>query len=178
MQNTNYIIQSSKVSQWSMEDLAKLEKDYVSGKKLKTIAFELGRSISAINKFITRAGIRKNTVSRIKTRSPINNETKKHNTQEKTLDVITNEFKRQVKNRMSWKKHNKQFSFKDVIKYLRDNGFAISSYKNSLSREKDNIEIFFLNNKAISKSRLLVTANKHRIENNLPIFYIKEFTYY
>ncbi|MDR2598281.1 MAG: hypothetical protein LBC25_00950 [Holosporales bacterium] len=49
---------------WTIGELEILKHGFKSGKRIKTIAYEIGRSMTAVNKFISRSGLERNRKSR------------------------------------------------------------------------------------------------------------------
>ncbi|MDR1475909.1 MAG: hypothetical protein LBI20_01135 [Holosporales bacterium] len=45
---------------WTIAEFEILRSGFSSGKRIKTIAYEIGRSMTAVNKFISRSGIQRN----------------------------------------------------------------------------------------------------------------------
>ena len=164
MQNTTHVNHRNyKYSQWSNEELSKLERDYNSGKRLKVIADELGRSLSAVNKFISRSGLRKNGASRKRQTSFIKRESPNNNTNLKNCQHKINKYKQ------------RNSSFEDVVKYLISKGYCISEYNGII---KNGEEAFLLFDKPINKLQLLLIANKLRLEENLPVFLVNNLIVY
>jgi hypothetical protein len=163
-----------KTTQWSSDDLAKLEKDYASGKRLKVIAAELGRSVSAINKLITRAGIRKNTAPRTNHREQIfQKQNRLQTTTKAAQDQHNNAFAEEKKIYSEY-----GASFEKVLEYLAKNGVIVTKNVRPFVKKYFHDAVFFVNNRPVSKAELLLIANKIRIEQRLPIFRVCELMLY
>ena len=144
---------------WKNEEIEKLKKDFLSGKKIKNIAFELGRSHTAVNKYISRLGLRKKRTT--KNISPSKIAVKKKDFS------LSEHIRRKVYN-------NEQIvDFSKVILYMRLLGYKVSK-NNSFQSTFYTDEEYTLNNKPISKIKLLLLANRLRSEENLPIFKTSE----
>ena len=134
---------------WTQNEIDFLKKEFKNGTKIKLIASKLGKTETAVNKFLTRCGIRPKmkTISRNKYMS--NNDIKRHAKSSTTYPGwigLLNDF----------------VDFTEVIKYLRSKNYNISSIV------PDNMKLFYpnsqymLNGQPVSKAKLLILANKLR----------------
>ncbi len=141
--NTTNINQRTK-KLWSKEEIDILKSEFAKGKSIKLIASMLNRSETAVNKFLSRAGIRKRRWSI----SP------------KSQNRITSRF---FANQNKLKAHcyKTMQSFDDVIRYLRSAGYLVrSTCPNEYS----------VNGDMFSKTRVLLLANRLRALEFLPMF--------
>ena len=111
---------------------------------IKVIAKILNRTETSINKELSRSGIR---LRRIKKGEQLIIE--KVNSDNKQSDNLL-----------------------IVIDYLKTKDYNIARDKPNENNCKN--AFYRLNNKPMSATRLLVIANKHRLEDGLPVFRIKE----
>ncbi|MDR1034717.1 MAG: hypothetical protein LBL32_02170 [Holosporales bacterium] len=49
---------------WTIAEYEILKNEFMSGKRIKIIAYEIGRSMTAVNKFISRSGLQRNRKAR------------------------------------------------------------------------------------------------------------------
>jgi hypothetical protein len=142
---------------WTPDEVEKARIYFLDGKRLKTIANELGRSVTAVNKLLSRAGIRPKNSPRRKTKQKL----------KEIVPIV----------RKIWDPIERNHDdFRDVIFYIRKKGYNLGV--NNLFQKIffENAE-YVLNGKPISKIKLLLFANKLRIEEKQPIFNIPEITY-
>ena len=137
---------------WLPCDIEKLRKDYENGKRIKVIAFELGRSATAVAKYINRAGFSKKSKNRNK--------------------ACQLNFTRLVNLPDNLPRKPELTSFETVLKYLRDKGHTVYQTHQIIPNLLVDEDVYLFNTKLISKSRLLLTANRMRIEERQPIFEI------
>lgn len=157
----NFILNDSDIGKnyWTNEEVEKLKKDISNGKKIKNIAFELGRSHTAVNKYISRLGLT--------TRQNTKNVNSKKITRKKKDFSLPEHIRNKVYG------NEQVVDFSKVILYMRLIGYKVSK-NNSFQSIFYTDEEYKLNNKPISKIRLLLLANRLRAENNLPIFKTSE----
>jgi hypothetical protein len=145
---------NSKTQQWTEEEIAILKLGFTEGKRTKIIAGEIGRSETAVNKFLNRAGMRRKqprqliktpSLKKPKILKTNNNANKKTHIAEVPADIG------------------------DVIKYVKSKGHKVLmiSIKNRCYADD---EKYLLNNKPTSAMKLLLLANRLRVEARLPIF--------
>ncbi len=149
---------------WSTAEIEKLKTNYAAGKRIKIIAHELGRTPSAVNKTITRLGItrrfKKITIRRLT-----------------TLQYRTNSIQNKT---APAKVDKKNVTFATITKYLQSKGFNISKYHSPTNFNVFDIneEIFKVGNTPMTKMKVLLFANKIRLEEKQPIFSSKDITWY
>lgn len=120
---------------WSVSDLSTLKREFRNGTQLKVIARMLGRTETAVNKILSRKGIR--------------------------YDFSSVTPALQVSN------------FIKIIHYLENKHYKITRIDQAFQKcegrytEACNYKI---NNVLTSRTRLIILANKLRIEEGLPIF--------
>lgn len=149
---------------WTMEEISRLKAEYAAGKRLKTIASELGRSLSAVNKAVTRLAINR--------RNP------RVFSDKKNIKLTIYRNKRQ--NIIS-KNINTQntVSFVTITRYLQSKGFTISKFSDPIAGNcyKNEKEVFKVDNTLMTKMKLLLLANRIRIEEKEPIFSSRDITW-
>ena len=144
---------------WTEKEIDILKSGFSQGKLVKTLANELGRSPTAVNKFLSRSGIRTRRwkIMNVIKAKP---EELKYN---KTLSL------EQSKSHVS----NKNNTFIDILNYLKNRGYSISRISsennNHLSDEK-----YLVNNKPYSDLKMLLLANRLRTEEHKSIFSVSE----
>lgn len=141
---------------WTPEEISLIKKGFLAGKLVKTLASEVGRSTTAVNKFLSRAGIRNRrwTIEKSKRRSYKKDD---------SLFKVSNAILRRT--------YSSEIpaDFGDIVEYLTKMGYVIS--KNNSEYEKIlSGGNYTINNKPISEGKLLLLANRLRIENHQPIF--------
>lgn len=150
---------------WTSEEINKLRTDYAAGKRIKIIANELGRSMSAVNKTISRLAITRRNIRVLSTKRYIKLATypKKEN------NPIRKKFP---------EKNN--VSFITITKYLKSKGISISKFSNPIIEHcyKNEEEVFKVGNIPMSKMKILLLANRMRIEEKAPIFSSKDITWF
>ena len=148
---------------WQKDEIDLLKKEFKNGTQIKIIANKLGKTETAVNKFLTRCGIRpRYRNNRINYRYKSN-----------IINYQSNIIKKQPSNNNSAKwvnLFNNIVDFKEVIKYLKSKNYKIS---NIIS---ENIKLIYpnsqymLNGQPVSKMKLLILANKLREEENKNAF--------
>jgi transposase-like protein len=145
---------------WSNEEKILVKLGFLSGKRIKTIASEIGRSETAVNKFLSRSGIR---CKRQKTQT-------KQSKQLREQKPMQSELETPLVDKI-------QANILFVIDYLKRNGFKISK----LSQQPYTPQLlgydYLCNGKPITEAKLLLFANRLRVENNMPIFCIDSITW-
>ncbi|MDR1488447.1 MAG: hypothetical protein LBI26_01760 [Holosporales bacterium] len=152
---------------WSHKDLEKLGNEYIAGKKIKIIAAELGRSYSATNKAISKVfGIERTQKGIAKSRTKIAYDNKQS--------------KKYARDAREEKNHTvKNVDFTVIKKYLTSKGYKVHKFSGpSHNFYLNEIEIFTVQNKPMTKLNVLLLANKIRIEEQLPIFSSGEITWF
>lgn len=139
---------------WTQQEIDILRSGFKEGKLVKTLAIEVGRSETAVNKFLSRSGIR---TRRWKIVKP---------SQLKDNKILSLDPKRP-------KIYNKNDSFMDILEYLKSKGYIIAKLN-----PKDSIllpdEKYLVNNKPCSAVKILIMANKLRTEEHKSIFRVSE----
>ncbi|MDR2074941.1 MAG: helix-turn-helix domain-containing protein [Holosporales bacterium] len=148
---------------WTKEEIAILKEKYSSGQRIKAIAKELGRTPSAINKTISRLGIARRIV-RIDVKRNITLQCKVKYAVHDDPDVYL----------------QKSVSFATIEKYLKEKGFRISRFRDSIYQTCHNNEkeMFKVGNIPMTKMKVLLFANRIRIEEKKPVFSSKDITWY
>lgn len=139
---------------WTQEEIEKMKLNFLKGKSIKTMARELGRTPSALNKALSRFGVR----HQARKIAPVV-DCKKNN------GLIFPSIKRQE---CVQRPHILWVSLMKVIDYLSKSGYAIRLC------EKGNV---VLNSKKTSHTYLIMLANKLRQEENKPVFMVEEITW-
>jgi hypothetical protein len=147
------------MNSWTTNEIEKVRADFMSGKKIKVIASELGRSLTAVNKFISRSGLRNN--KRPRERISV------------TGDRHQISVNRNALQETFCYNPIKYDDFSDVILYLRENGHNITRVKSLFA---SNCE-YMLNGKPASKANVLLTANKLKTEEWKPIFKVADIMF-
>ena len=149
---------------WTPEEIALIKSGFLKGKLVKTIALEVGRSPTAVNKFLSRAGIRTRRWTIRKNGYPkqassehkhsLENSAKKQDLMDDVMfpDEVTTDFQ-------------------EVLNYLEANGYPISRNINKAFAPTDD---YTINDKPVSDGKLLILANRLRRENCQPVFIVPE----
>ena len=144
-------------SKWTPEEIATIKNGFMAGKLVKIIAGEIGRSPTAVNKFLSRSGIRQR---RWTIEKPRCKKEKIFEISRKTLNAVyTNEV---------------TTDFREVLGYLEANGYAISKNSRKAFAQMDDYSI---NDKPVSGVKLLLMANRLRSEKHQPIFSVPELSW-
>lgn len=151
---------------WKPEDVAKLRVDYAAGKRIKTIASELGRTASAVNKTLTRLSIMRRSPRRVFSAKKYISLVPYYDKQKEDITKISNT--------------QKAVSFVTVAKYLQSKGFTISKFSDPIIENcyKNEEEVFKVGNIPMTKMKVLLLANKIRLEEKEPIFSSKDITWF
>lgn len=141
---------------WKQDEIDLLKKEFKNGTQIKIIAYKLGKTETAVNKFLTRCGIRpryRNNRINYRYQSNITSKQSSNNNSAKWLNLFNN-----------------IVDFKEVIQYLKSKNYKISSIIS------ENMKLFYpnsqylLNGQPVSKTKLLILANKLREEENKDAF--------
>lgn len=144
---------------WTPEEIDIIKSGFSAGKLVKTIANEIGRTPTAVNKFLSRAGIRTRRWS-IPKRAHSAKCGKNFAASKRILDAVyTNEV---------------VTDFRAVLGFLRSNGYAISKNCKKTFAPLDN---YAINDRPISDVKLLILANRLRCEKHQPIFAVPELSW-
>ncbi|MBR1479296.1 MAG: hypothetical protein IJ599_00130 [Alphaproteobacteria bacterium] len=136
---------------WTQEEIDVLRTGFNAGKLIKIIAGEVGRSTTAVNKFLSRSGIRTRRWSIERVHAP-------------SVKFIEHKV-------AACTAIGKASSLEKVIIYLQQNGYTVSESPNPT------IGGYFLDNKPISSIKLLIIANKLREEQCQPPFSAPELSW-
>ncbi len=138
---------------WTKSEVDFLKKEFKNGTKIKLIASKLGKTETAVNKFLTRCGIRPKT-----------------KTISRNKYMLSNDIKRHVKNSTTYPGWisllNDFVDFNEVIRYLRGKNYNISSIVPEHMKLIYPNSQYMLNGQPVSKSKLLILANKLRENEN------------
>ena len=143
---------------WTLVDFQKVQEGFQNGRRIKEIAINLGRSESAVNKFLTRSGIRK--------KQPVCHDGKPKN---KNCS-IKKALKKNNKERKHYQKYT--FVFDKVVEYLVAKGYVV---KRNIDKNifYDNAD-YIVNNKPTSTMKILLLANRLKTEEGAEIFMLPE----
>jgi lambda repressor-like predicted transcriptional regulator len=151
-------LSQSRPQQWTSDEIAKLKLKFAEGKRLKAIANEIGRSETAVNKFLTRSGIRK--------KYKRNSRSYQTCKRKKILKISKNIFRR------ACDACEQQSDTTEVIAYLKAKGYTIFKQSIENSDDKDT-HSYVLDGKPASEMKLLLVANRMRVDERLPIFFVQ-----
>jgi hypothetical protein len=145
---------------WSAEDVRALKTDFLSGKRVKEIARNLGRTQTAVAKFLSREGLKRRMVK------PLNCCTFRSQNYSEDRDLGIGRFG-----------PYKCSDFNDVLSYLEAKGYF--AYRTDFVPQNFRItcpidDIFIMNSRPTTKMRLVLLANKLRLEERKTIFEIDE----
>ncbi|MDR2666574.1 MAG: hypothetical protein LBB34_00435 [Holosporales bacterium] len=139
---------------WTHKEIEMLKTGFKDGKRIKILACELGRSVTAVNKFLSRAGIR-NKRGSITVHTGKKEKKRVFEVSRATLNrIYHDEF---------------QTDFFEVVRYLKAAGYKITKNESQCGVFY-NDEEYTLNGKPTSKMKLLLLANRIRTEKRQPIF--------
>jgi hypothetical protein len=142
----------SRVKLWTQEEIEKMKINFLMGKRIKAMARELGRTPSALNKALSRFGIRKQ------------NKKQHHALVMSKASVFTSlERKETLK-----KSHVLWVNFVKVIEYLSKSGYMVKLCDSGQP---------ILDHQHTSKSYLVMLANKLRQQENKPAFMVEDVTW-
>ncbi len=180
----------SRASEWTAEEIEKLKISFLKGQKMKITARELGRSHTALNKALSRFGIRPlRKIEGIKPKSyltcgshNLGNQPFAHSypalssggarsllkgsalSFDSTTDTSFKLRSGLQKNEQRWVSLNK------IITYLERQGHCITT-KNARQG------CYEVDKKPATATYLLLLANRLRVEENKPIFMVSEVTW-
>lgn len=153
-------ITKSRNVNWLPREVEKLKRDYRSGKKIKVIAFELGRSATAVTKFLHRAGISRQCPRKGERKVPTTPTIKRK------ILIMENDKREKICSNV--------VEFQCVLDYLRKKGHIVYRVQGMIPNFTIDEEVFVLNSKLITKMRLLLLANRIRVEEREQIFEIDD----
>ena len=128
---------------WQRSELITLKNEFNKGECLKNIAKKLGRTETAINKVLSRSGIRTGTFKNSSTRKII-----------KTVQCESIS------------------DINAVIDYLNKRQYKVTCATN-VRIHSDKLQ-YTINGAFVSAVKLLIIANKHKLEEGSPIFHMKD----
>ena len=153
-------IRYKRAESWTFGEFEKLKKDFVDGKRIKKMAVELGRTESAVNKFLSRSGIRKNNGVKKQCCNRNNKPIKLKSTSSNSVSAKTST-------------QNEIFvRFEAVLSYLESKHVVIT--KNTENSKFFRDEDYKLGDRPASKMKLLLLANRLRLEERAPIFIVTD----
>lgn len=144
---------------WTPEEINIIKSGFLEGKLVKTIANEIGRTPTAVNKFLSRAGIRTRRWSIPKREHSV----KRGKNFAASKQILNAVYKNEVVT-----------DFRAVLGFLRSNGYAISKNSKKTFAPLDN---YAINDRPISDVKLLILANRLRCEKHQPIFAVPELSW-
>jgi hypothetical protein len=145
----------SRLNLWTQEEIEKMKLNFLKGKSIKTMARELGRTPTALNKALSRFGIR-HQIRKI----PPTDTCKK---------IKLGTFYPNTERQGSVQRpHILWVNIMKVIDYLSKNGYAVKLC------DKGQI---LLNSKLTPHTYLVMLANKLRQQENKPVFMVEEVTW-
>ncbi len=145
-------------TRWTDEEIDTIKSGFLAGKLVKIIADEVGRSPTAVNKFLSRSGIRQR-------RWTIDKQAKARKVEE--FEVSRETLNKVYSDRII-------SNFHDVLEYLKENGISISKNNKKAFAPMDD---YAINDKPVSRVKLLLIANRLRRENHLPVFAVPSLTW-
>lgn len=142
---------------WTLQDIQRLRFLFLQGKQIKCIAKEMERSVTALNKAISRFGFR--------------DKRKKHKDPnwDGYIPMTSTPSTFKEKRALSYPtldENKKLAEFEHVIDYLKDLGVSIV-IKNGH---------YYHHHEVLTRAQILLKANQERIRQNLPIFFIPYMT--
>lgn len=138
---------------WTKNEIELLKQEFKSGTQIKIIASKFGKSETAVNKILTRYGIRPRKRHSIKYNSKVHKSTNYNIAKSRWLNIL-----------------NDMVDFREVIKYLKSKNYKISNIiPDSMKILYPNSQ-YILNGYPVSKAKLLILANKLREEENKTCF--------
>jgi hypothetical protein len=147
-------------SQWTDEEIALLRCKFTAGKRIKTIAGEIGRSETAVNKFLSRAGIRRKGTRARFGELPRHNKHRCDPALRMGYHIVRQMYPDEI-----------QIDIDGVVRYLKSKGHKISRVNN---REYQShgwaCGGYVCDGHPISDTKLLLLANRLRTEARQPIF--------
>jgi IS30 family transposase len=147
------------IQEWSASDIKKARSYFLNGFTIKAIAQELGRTPTAINKALSRFGIRYKKPRRHYAAMPLQ--------PKEEVILITPSFERKAlrKELENW------VSFWRVCEYLSEQNvciYEVSAANTELERRQ-----FRVDTQILGARQLLMLANKMRAHNHLKAFFVK-----
>ena len=159
---------------WTPEEIALIKSGFLEGKLVKVIALEVGRSTTAVNKFLSRSGIRTRRWS-IRKNAHLEHLSSMNNRSSKGREDLVKQ-----QNSMKGGETDDVYSgevttgFQEVVEYLKSNGYSISKKNKKMFAPSDD---YAVNDKPISDVKLLILANRLRCEKHQPVFLVPELAW-
>jgi hypothetical protein len=157
---------------WTKREIEKLKRLYDSNKKIEAIAAELERSFSSVNKAISRIlSSRKRKITKHR-RSNIATRYKNTNLPYK---------QREAKMRGSSSYHAKKeaATIEMIAEYLTSKGYNVSRLPdNGYKFFPEEDDVFAVGNVPMTKMKMLLMANRLRVEDKKPIFVSSDITWH
>ena len=149
------------IQEWSATDIKNARSYFLEGLTIRDIAKELGRSITATNKALSRFGIR--------FEKPRRNYTEFVEQPKERIScfIVAPSFER----RALRQEFENWVSFECLCQYLSSQNVYL--YELSASNIKLECRQFRVGTQILSAGQLLVMANRIRTENNLKAFFVK-----
>lgn len=137
---------------WTDKEIDVLKNEFANKTKLKLIALKLGRTTTAINKFLSRSGIRP------------------HKARIYTIHTVPKLTQRVVLEPSLVATFKNFVDFSKVVSYLISKNYKISQLKVSTLKIICPRAEYLLDGKPVSKLQLVILANKLRAEENQNLF--------
>ena len=155
---------------WTSFDIEQLMKGYLSGTPLKSLAREMDRTPTAVNKALTRFGIRRerskgpkgiwNDFGKIKPKKPIDPMT--------AIRTFDRKFRKQQKALL-----NQWVPMDQILDVIDAKGHRIYMVE---SNQDPRRSIYSLDGRRLTALQVVFLANRYRIEQNKAPFYVAEIT--
>lgn len=153
-----------KRKKWTEENITYLQTAYLEGSSLKKIAAQLNRSVSAINKALSRHKLR--TQNKIEYLNLSPHRLTHYSFQGKKYLIIRTRKKNTSKIKSFEIDHREWVSFPHVIGWLQQEGISVI---------KSATDVYYeVNGYPKSKEQILLIANLRREQKKLPIFFVKD----
>ena len=150
-------ISSGKLNRiWTCSEIDLLKREFNNGTRIKLIAAKLGRSETAVNKILSRTGIRPQKLRVTKNKNNYKAEVNRAGIPSREdIPII---------------KLNKIFNdyvdFEEVLRYLKSKRHKITKIISDTTKIFYPTAEYILNGQPVSKAKLLIFANKIRTEEN------------
>lgn len=145
---------------WTSEELEYIRQAYSDGKREKVIALELGRSEASVSKAITRHKLRQKRNYR-----ELVGRRAKYKSKPRIIKV-----NRILEDKTFSGRQCNWTSAEEVLRYLGENSTCFTiKYINGKTE-------FFFDGQPVSLAKVLMEANRIRLQHNLDIFHIEEVT--
>ncbi|NBT85884.1 MAG: hypothetical protein EBT45_05245 [Alphaproteobacteria bacterium] len=179
---------------WTEQELKQVETEYLKGEKIKAIAYRLERSTSSLNKILSRYGIRNLKTQIAMKKGYVEWDPRANYCEAKLPPIIEYQSlkprKCSLENQLSCppkelkkikksKGDNPWVSLRDVVDYIKSKGIRIEALRlseNEISTTYDGAT-FFLDHKPSSPLKVVLFANKLRLEEGKQTFLTEEVTW-